>query len=221
MTNILLSSYNIAAGWCMPALSRYITAGAKVAVLAYSFRADVPDNAAWENLYGDGGAVRVGIAKSFAPYDVNKIFCINYFDDRTDRARAAVAQADILYLPWGMPDLLMSRVLERGLYLDIANFRGTVIGIAAGAQVQLDRYHITPGKDHPSFAYSTGFGFISGIDIEPRYDPGNAEAGNALVRVARERGVPVYGIAEAGGIVIDGGKAELIGEVYQARDKEQ
>ena len=220
MVNILLSKYDIAAEWCLPVLAGYIAPGAKVAVLAYSFRSDVPDNAAWEKLYGDGGAVRVGIAKTFTPYNVNKIFYINYFDDRIDRARAAIAQADILYLPWGMPDLLMSRVLERELYLDIANFRGTVIGIAAGAQVQLDRYHITPGKDHPGFAYSTGFGFISGIDIEPRYNPANAEAANALVRVGRERGVTVYGIGDEGGIVIEDSKAVPIGNVYQARNSE-
>jgi peptidase E len=224
MTNILLSNYDISQEWCYPTLKEYIKPNSKVAVIAYSFRdSEVPDAAAWQNLYGKNAPCRTGILRTLAAYGINEntVRFVDYFTDEVKIARAAVKQCDILYLPWGNPSRFMERILEKGLYKDMENFRGTVIGVAAGAQLQLSEYHFTPGKDSASFGYSLGLNFVSGIDVEVHYDPKDASRKTeaCAVKAAEEKNIPVYALEETGAIVIHNGKIVPVGDVYCFKNK--
>ena len=224
MVNILLSDYDIGKPNCVTALSRYLRRGMKVTVLAYSFRdRDAGSAEDWEKLYGlrggKAGVIRGGIEKSFQPYGIKDFYFVNYFSDSPEKAAAAVKACDLLYLPWGQANLFMTRILEKGLYRHIENYKGVILGIGAGAQIQLSSYHLTPGKDYASFGFSQGLRFVDGYDIEIHYD-GSQELDLAAQRAAYEGGATVLAIEDGSGVIFDGGEMSHFGNVYGFKSKE-
>lgn len=113
-----------------------------------------------------------------------------------------IAGADVLMLMGGAPDLMMKRFKEKRLKKELKNFKGIVIGYSAGAMVQLDSYHISPDQDYPEFSYQVGLGYVSGLEVEVHFT--NSPIQNASIeKVKKEKNVPVYGIYERGGLLID------------------
>ncbi|GHU47019.1 hypothetical protein FACS1894120_4660 [Clostridia bacterium] len=223
MVNILLSDYDISKKPCVDALSKYLRRGMKVTVPALSFRErDVTCEADWQKLYGcaDGkpGVLRGGIEKTFLPYGIRDFYFINYFSDTAEKAAAAVKACDLLYLPWGTASLFMTRILEKGLYHYIEKFSGVVVGVGAGAQIQLATYHFTPGKDYPDFGFSQGVRFIEGYDVELHYD-GTPQTEVYAQKAAMESKNTVLAIEDGSGVIFDGGVMTHFGNVYGFKAK--
>ena len=102
MVNILLEGFDIDAQWLMPELKKYLKAGSKVAVVAFSFRDLQAQNAAdWDRLYAkDGGMYYGGMVNALTAYGMaeDDIAFVNYFADSHDAAVRKIAAADILYI---------------------------------------------------------------------------------------------------------------------------
>ena len=218
MVNILLSDYDISRKDCASALAPYLRRGMKVTVLAYSFRdRDIKDAGDWEKLYGlsggKAGLLRGGIEKSFQPYGIRDFYFVNYFSDSPEKAAAAIKACDVLYLPWGQASLFMTRILEKGLYQAVERYSGVILGVGAGAQIQLSSYHLTPGKDYHDFVFSHGLRFIENYDIELHYDGGEMTEFYAR-KAAMEGGTTVLAIEDGSGVIFENGEMKHFGNVY-------
>lgn len=217
MVNILLEGFDVNAPWLMPELSRYLRPGARVAVVALSFRDSQARNEAdWDRLYArDGGMYYRGMADALAAYGIREddIAFVNYFADSAEAAAAKIASADILYFPGGLPDRMLARIDEMGLREVIMRHEGVVMGFSAGALIQMREYHLSPDKDYPLFGYYRGLGWLDGFFLEVHYE--NEPAQNeAIRRVTAERKQPVYATEfMKGALIFEDGNVRTVGDV--------
>ena len=217
MTNILLESYDIDAEWLRDALAQYLKPQSNVLVVAFSLRdKEVKGTAEWQMIYGrENGKYYHAIVDPFQTYGIpeKNITFLNYFTDSPASAADKARQADIIYFLGGLPDRMMDRILEFGIYDELLRHRGVVMGVSAGALIQLAEYHLSPDDDYPEFGYYRGIPFLDGFYIEVHYE-GNPVQNDAIRRVVRERSRPVYAThAGQGALVCENGSVYTVGKV--------
>lgn len=219
MVNILLEGYDIDANWLYPNLKPYIRPSDSVAVVAFSFRDNRVRTAAdWNALYSrETGIYYGGITGGFASYGISpeNISFVNYFTDTKVSALQKVENADIVYFLGGLPDRMMDRIREFGLYEALMRHKGVVMGYSAGAVIQLAEYHLSPDSDYPEFQYYRGLPYLNDFYLEVHYE-GTEIQKAAIRRVLVERGKPVYATAlRAGAILVDNGTVIPVGNVTE------
>ena len=196
-------------------LARYFSDNSRVTVVALSFYDDfVYDAESFARVYtyGEGYHEVVDVLGEFGVKPEN-IRYINYFLDSTEDAIEKVEWADVLYFTGGLPDRMMERIEEMGIADAIKRHRGVAVGYSAGAVIQLSEYHLSPDSDYSEFGYYHGIGYLNGFYLEVHYE-GRKTQDEAIERVLRERGCPVYvSHTRRGGIVVDNGKVKLLGTV--------
>lgn len=79
-----------------------------------------------------------------------------------------ILNSAVLLLPGGAPDQMIY-VLKLRLKKILKNYQDTIIGYSKGAMVQLNMYHITPGRDYEEFKYCSGLGVFEDFMIEVHY----------------------------------------------------
>ncbi|HPK15149.1 MAG: Peptidase family S51 [Firmicutes bacterium ADurb.Bin248] len=215
MINILLSFWNFADPLLMPELSRCIKASDKVAMISFAHRPSA-DKAAYDEKYGYGGKQFVYPALEFMKYGIAReaVSLVHYFDDPRPAMKRKIREADILMFTGGMPDQVVPRLKEKGIYEDVLSFDKVVMGYSAGAIVQLARNFLSPDDDYPELAYMDGLSLIpDDFYIEVHYD--HSDAWEKLLRDIREReSKSVYAIGNEGAIVVDAARnVRLLGDV--------
>lgn len=214
--NILLEGFDIDAQWLYSDLKEYIKSESKVTVVAFSFRDDIKSLDDWKKLYSpEQGRYYGGIVNSLMAYGVSEenITFINYFADNSESAAKKIQNADILYFTGGLPDRMMERIKEFGIYDAILQHNGIFLGYSAGALIQLKEYHISPDKDYAEFSYYEGFPFIEDFYLEVHYEE-SEEQNCSIKRVLAQRKKPVYAAEMfSGGIIVDNGNIKTVGNV--------
>jgi len=215
--NILLEGYDIDAPWLYKELKNYIKPEFSVAVLAFSFRdSRVRSLDDWNHLYSkECGKYYGGIVGGFTAYGIpeENICFINYFEDTRESTILKIQQADILYLPGGLPDKMMERIKAVGLHDTLIKHKGIVMGYSAGAVIQLSEYHLSPDDDYPEFQYYEGLSYLNDFYLEVHYEGTDIQKAS-IQRVISERGKPVYAThLQSGAIVVDNGEVKRIGDV--------
>ena len=217
MTNILLESYEIDAEWLRDTLVKYLKPKSLVLVVAFSFRdKKVKGLSDWQALYGkENGKYYHAVVDPFQTYGIpeENITFLNYFTDSPQSAADKVRKADIIYFLGGLPDRTMDRIFEFGIYEDLLRHKGVIMGVSAGALVQLSEYHVSPDDDYPEFGYYRGIPYLNDFYVEVHY-AGNPVQDDAIRRVIQERAKPVYATHEGrGALVCDDGGVYTIGAV--------
>lgn len=217
MVNILLEGPDLGAGWLYEALKKHLLPAHSVAVVAFSFRDDrVQSLEDWDKLYGKAqGKYYAAITHGLAAYGIpeSRISFVNYFADTKQSAAEKIKNADVVYFPGGLPDRMMARIHEFGLYDILLKHDGIVMGYSAGAVIQLAEYHLSPDKDYPEFAYYPGLPYLQDFYVEVHYTGTDVQK-DAIRRVLDERGKPVYAFAlGAGALLVENGRVQLIGNV--------
>lgn len=217
MINILLDVLDFSADFLYQELKHYIHPGDKVVILAFSYRdREVQNLRDWKMLYGkSGGRYYDSMVSPFLRYGISKdhIEWINYYTDAKSKAAEQIRNADILYLPGGMPDQMMERIDNFNLRSTLLQFQGVVLGYSAGALIQLEEYHLSPDQDYPEFCYFKGLPILKDFYLEVHYEGSDAQ-NEAIQRVLKERRKTVYAmVTDRATIVIDGSKVSLLGDV--------
>lgn len=211
--NILMSTSEIDAKWAYPILKKYICSEEKVLIFPFSFFDEVKNSQDWNRLYAPGGFEYREHVDCFKRYGIreNQIQWANYFIDSKEEMIRKIEESTLIFFTGGAPDLMMKRIKEFRLKKILKNYQGIILGYSAGAMIQLDTYHITPDEDYPSFGYYTGLGQLSGFLIEPHFS--NRMNLEYIHLAQKEKKLPVYGIADDGGILVSDGKIECFGNV--------
>ena len=186
-------------------LKTYISKNDRVCVLPFSFFDDTKNETDWNKQYAPGQGIWYRSNQDvFYRYGIREeqIVWVNYFRDTIDEMKMKILNSSILLLTGGAPDLMMKRIKEKRLKKIIKNYKGVMIGYSAGAMIQLDSYHISQDEDYPEFSYQTGLGCLSGFDIEPHFRKSKIQI-KSIEKVQEEKQIPIYGIYENGGIIVD------------------
>ena len=73
----------------------------------------------------------------------------------------AINDSSILILPGGNPEMFYNKVMQTGIFDCLKNYKKTIIGVSAGAELQLKKYFITKKNNYyKKFAWYDGFGII-------------------------------------------------------------
>ena len=203
--HVLLNTSMIDEKWIYMNLKSYISKNDRVCILPFSFFNDTKNESDWTKQYAPGqGRWSRSNQDVFYKYGIGKeqIVWVNYFKDSMDEMKEKILNSSILMLTGGAPDLMMKRIKEKKLKKLIKNYKGIMIGYSAGAMIQLDSYHISPDEDYPEFLYQTGLGCLSGFAIELHFRRSKVQL-QSIEKVKSEKQIPVYGIYEEGGMIID------------------
>ena len=223
MTHFLLEGYDLSAPWIYHAMKSRLSPDMRVVVIALSFRpGHVRTPAEWDALYAPGGRYYQGIVGGLSPCGIvpDTITFLNIFTDTSETAAEKIRQADVLYFPGGLPDAMMERIRDFGLFDLILQHRGLILGYSAGAVIQLAKYHLSPDKDYPSFSYYEGLPWLSDFYLEVHYE-GFPTQNEAIRRVLDERKKRVYApLAGRGGLMVENGTITPLGEVMIFDPKE-
>ncbi|WP_346897604.1 Type 1 glutamine amidotransferase-like domain-containing protein [Clostridium sp. UBA7503] len=214
MVNILFSSYNFNEKWAKGSMEKYIKCDDNVLVIPFSFGENISNDMDWQSAYNkDNGKYYNTIVLPFLSYGIKEenIEWVNYFKDTDENAKDKIRSSDILFFTGGLPDKMMHRLKEFDLISEIENFVGVIIGVSAGAMIQISDYHITPDKDYDVFSYSEGLNLIRDFDIEVHYEETEIEK-NYINKVLNERVDMVYAIKDTGGIIVDNNAITLLGD---------
>ena len=217
MVNILLESYNIDSSYLKDELKRYIKPFHKVAIVAFSFRdSQVKCLDEWNSLYSkEAGAYYSSIVNPLMSYGISEdsISFINYFADSKEIAKEKIEESNIVYFLGGLPDKMMDRIYEFDLYNTLLNYKGIVMGVSAGALIQLKEYHLSPDKDYPEFVYFNGIPYVDDFYLEVHYE-GTKTQDDAIDRVINERQKAVYAtLCFDGAMIVENGQARTLGKV--------
>lgn len=216
MVNLLLSSNNFHEKWAKETLKPYFDKRHTVAIIPFSFNSsEIQNDSDWQSAYHPSfGKYYQSIVTPFIELGIHEanIKWLNYFTHTSGEMIKMVEESEIIFLTGGLPDQAVERVIEKGL-LDSLNQSQMVIGMSAGALMQLQNYHLSPDKDYPEFIYSKGLGLLhSDFYIEVHYE-GTAIQKECIKKVLAEKANTVYAISNQGGLLIDHNNLHLLGDV--------
>ena len=201
-THILLSDCAFDQNWAYPSLKKIIKPNDRVCVCALTFFDDTKNERDWNVQYKQGQGYMYRMNNDvFFKYGIQQIEWIHYFTDSKEEMLSKILNSSILYIPGGAPDWFLKRVKECKLKRALKNYKGTMIGVSAGAMAQLDEYHITPDDEYPDFKYERGLGCLAGFDVEVHYAKSNQQK-QYIKKVVNEKHIPVYAIGEKGGMIV-------------------
>ena len=213
MTNVLLNYYNFDGDWARPHLEKLFKNRPHVLILPLAYR----ETQAWDynsflSIYGKDGEKYDNILRPFLAYGYaeSEIEWLNPYDGANHLQQ--VQNADLLFFTGGMPEKAIARMEQLGIVEAVKNFRGTVMGASAGAMLQLDTYHITPDEDYDSYGVWRGLGLVKGIDLEVHYLATDLQ-NSCTARAVKELNLPVYQMWHEGGLLIEGDKVTVMGQV--------
>ncbi|MGL4731949.1 MAG: Type 1 glutamine amidotransferase-like domain-containing protein [Clostridium sp.] len=215
MVNILLSQYRFHENWANETMKKYINKEHKIVIVPFSFSENVINNQLWGELYKkDTGKYYKETITPFLKLGCNEnnITLINYFKDSKEKMKSIIKDSDIVFLTGGYTEKSFKRVVEKDLLKEIQESK-VVIGVSAGALIQLKEYYLSEEEYIDDKFYFKGLSLVpDDFYIEVHYD--NEDYQNeAIERVLKEKSKIVYAIKDNGGIIIDRGDITLIGEV--------
>lgn len=215
MVNILANYYNFHENWGRAAFSKYINSQSKVTIVALAYRDyQVYDNDSWLKLYGKGGEKYDNIIAPFLSFGIQEssINWINPFVDSGAESAFKITSSDVLLFCGGLPEKLLERMQNMRMDTIVKQYKGTIIGVSAGAMMQLDRYHITPDDDYPQYiADNKGLGLVKGLDLEVHYLETAVQVECLNMALANKQ--PIYAIWHEGAVIVDNGKITTVGNV--------
>lgn len=222
MTNILLNIYEFQAPWAKPVLGSILKPEHRVTILTMSHGNEVPDRAAWEDMYLPGQPVYNALTAAYGAYGIpaENIQFVSWYHDAPETALEKIGEADVLFLTGGLPDVFYERLEEWGLVEPMQQFPGIVMGCSAGAMMQMTEYHITPDEDYDTYGYYPGLALLEGFEPEVHY-AASAVQKESIRRYLRERRKPVYAMTNRGGLVVQNGKITPMGEVTLFRNEQE
>lgn len=207
-TGVLMNTSMIDVKWCFPILKPYIHKNDKVCVLAMSYFNDTQNVSQWNQQYSSvNGCWYKAYTDVFFKFGLkrNQIEWVNPFTDDFVTIQNKILKSSILFLPGGAPDLLMKRIKEKRLQKYVKNYQGLVIGVSAGAMVQLKDYHITPDEDYSSFGWYIGLGYFDFFDVECHYKATSFQKEHIHLAISQKH-KPVYALYEEGGLIVNNDK---------------
>lgn len=216
MINVLLSINNFDEKWCYDILKDIIKEDAKVLIVPLSYHENwLSDENDWDKAFNNEyGTHYEDIIRPFLFYGIeeNNIVWINQFVDSIEIMKEKIKESNIVFFTGGYPDKMYDRFKLYDLINEFENYNGVMMGMSAGALVQINEYHITPDHDYSTFGYYKGLNIINDFDIDVHYT--NSEKQNVcLLKAIREKKKPVYSITDNGALLVKDGKITVMGDV--------
>lgn len=218
MIQLLLSQNNFDSEWAVKTLTPFLRPSMKVLILPFAFSPKlIRTSRDWDQSYGKSGTYYRDIIKPFLKYGIfeSDIKWANYFEDSTERIIDLMERCDVVFLPGGLPQRLQERIEFKKLTAALRTVPRMVIGVSAGALVQLPEYSLSPDRKYRKFVSLEGLSVTDlPFYIEVHYTSTDRQL--EFIRCALETQTDtVYAISNNGGLLIVDGAIKELGKVVR------
>lgn len=219
MVNILLNDLNFDAKWAYPSLQPYLTKDSHVFVMPLNASEGWSnDELEWEHQYQKGGRLYEKIIQGFRNYLIGEenVKFFNHQQDSKIQFEKNLETADILYLYGDDGEHMMMRLEDLGLLETIRQYDGIIMSNHAGSNLVMETFDSTYEWEEEEI---TGLGILSGFALMPDYVEDAAHLAR-LIRHIEIHGKAVFAFGKDGGVIIDHGRYELLGNAFTASDQD-
>lgn len=160
MYSILMSNLDMGFEHVKNKISNLINKNTKVTVIPWSFAVELKSKNIIE--FFDEKKSK----KYINPFlelglDKNNITILDCYNDSTEYMKDKINESSILLLTGGNPEMFYNKVIKSGILDCLKKYNNTIIGVSAGAELQLNRYFITKKNNYyKKFDWYDGFGII-------------------------------------------------------------
>ena len=217
MIHILLNDTNFDAEWAYPSLHTLLKKDMHILVIplltsdGWSF-----DEEEWEHQYHKGGKTYEKLITPFANYQISEknITLFDPYQNTSHDLQKYLAQADGIYLYGEDAEHMMMCIEDLELKQPILNYSGIVITNHAGSNLVMQNYDSKYEWEEEELE---GLGLLDGFALMPDYieDAGHLAR---LIRNIEQRGRAVFAFGKDGGVLIQDGQYELLGNAFTATE---
>ena len=217
MTAILLNQTNFDQAWAAETLYELIRPGMKVCILPLAYEEGwASDAEIFQDRFSEGSEYYEDLRRPFLSYGIKQkdIYFADCHREEPEELEHDIRRSDILCVVGNDPEECMLRMEDLGLIRTIRNYPGLLITISEASKILLEEYYRTPDEDH-EFEYRDGLGLLSGFDLDTHYFEDVFHLGG-IIRALEEKGRSIAILPDKGGILLDHGNMELLGNAFIA-----
>ncbi len=214
MINILCSYSNFDESWGYSAIEPYLSASDEVCVLPLEHQDGwLSEEVSLRNVYQKGADAYETLVRPLRAFGI-KDQQIHWVDDSDTivSTKEKIKNSNVLILLGSHPVDMIERIEDLQIKDELRNYDGVMIGISAGAMIQLDLFHMTADY-FEEFSFGEGLGVISGFDVDMHYQP-ESEHLYAMIRAIEDQDLAVVCCPEKSMMIIDGDHYELAGDAF-------
>lgn len=213
MINILLNDTTFDASWAYASLKPYLTKESRVLVLPLiSNEGWSSDEEEWEHQYHRGGKKYDKIVSSFQKYLIpeKNIHFFQPYKDSKETLQALLKQADIVYLYGDDAEHMMMCLEDLDLKNALLQYDGILMSNHAGSNLIMRNYDSKYEWEEEELE---GLGILDGFALMSDYIEDAAHLAR-LIRNIEIRGKAVFVYGKDGGVLIQDGHYELLGNAF-------
>lgn len=209
MHSILMSNFEIGFKYIKNYLNRTINKNTKVVVIPWSFANELKSKNVRE-FFNDKKYDKYIKPLIELGLDIKNVRILDCYNDSREEMIRLINDSSILILPGGNPEMFYNKVIQTQILECLKNYKDTIIGVSAGAELQLKKYFITKKNNYyKKFAWYDGFGII---DNDFYFDVHSINQGKylpSLKRKSKEVMKDIYCLFDSGVIIYNRENKEL------------
>ena len=209
MYSILMSNFQTGFIYIKDNLSKIINKDVKLVVIPWSFPTELKSRNVRE--FFDNKKYNKYIEPLISlGLKIENIKILDCYKDSKEYMINSINDSFILILPGGNPEMFYNKVIQTGILDCLKNYKKIIIGVSAGAELQLKKYFITRKNNYyKKFAWYDGFGII---DDDFYFDVHSINRGrylSSLKNKSKQIKKDIYCLFDSGVIVYDRKTKEL------------
>lgn len=216
MIEILLNDINFDREWAYPYLSTYLKKDSQVSVIAFvNHEGWNEDYEEWEYQFSKGGKKYKRILDTFQNYQIKEsnITFINPYKDSKEIITHSFLKSDIVYLYADNPMRMMQCIEDRNLIDLFRKYNGVYLCNSAASYTFMHTFDSSYDWDEKV----NGIGFLEGFTIMSDYIE-DVQHLERIIRAIEIYGETVIAFGKEGGVIMDSGTVDLIGNAFAVND---
>ena len=195
----------------------------KIAILPWAFPTELDSEKLMKEYFAKGERRYNKFLNQLTKFGIKEenIIVCDCYKQKCNELEKIIDDSDVLVLPGGNPEMLMSKILhETELLYKIKHYKGIIIGESAGCLLQLKRYFITEKNNfYNYFAFYDGIGVLDNPFLIDVHSSDDLEYMNLLQEVSNKNNKNVYAIFDDGAILYNRNtnEYELLGHVKEIK----
>lgn len=132
------------------------------------------------------------------------ISLLNYYDILNKDDIHDIMSSQYIVFTGGRMELGIERLKKLGMDLLLQNYKGTIVGVSAGALMLFTEYLITPNFFYKNLTVCEGLGYIDSrrLMIEVHFSETDPAQKQAVELISVERKQPIYAIRQSGYLIV-------------------
>lgn len=221
MQVLLVNKTNYDQDWAAETLIDVIRPDMRALIMPLSYDEGWSSDAGlFQDVFARGSDYHYDLERPLRSYGIpeKNIRWIDFHRDDPSVIREQIAKADILCLVGSDPMECMERIEDLGLKDALVHYRGILIAVSAASKILQDMYYATMDESE-DFHYEEGLGILSDVDLDIHYFEDRYHLAG-IIHSLEERGVPQIILPDTGGVLIDSGHVNLLGNAFVADVKD-